>query len=258
MSFSTTLLTRYQHKDSYSIFVAMLCVAVGMIGAIWFIYFIKFIPSCVTIGTLLGSTLGGLTGFLSSCCSIWSSLRVTLGGLLGFLHSGVFIGTSLGATLGGLRGFLVCVCTLGVGACCWCCIVGYLCVTCTRPWSSYFYTSHRRPLFLLVDCCSVLLGVMLNNSARFLSAVWCASLIVSKGAFGVGWFNASTKYLAASLAASEDDTLGVFIFWGKLHNVCNYFWSYFCRKHVVKTIVFQCYTSKPYRYLVFAPCCPLS
>ena len=109
--------------------------------------------------------------FTFSLCSIGTSLRITPGGLPGFLRSGVSIGTSIGTTLGGLPGFLVYVCTFGVVACSCCCLVGYLCVTCACPCSVSFSTSHRRPVFLLVNCCSAPLGMMLNNSARFLSAV---------------------------------------------------------------------------------------
>ena len=150
------------------------------------------------------------------CCTIGDSLGVTLGGFPGFIFSGVFIDVSLGATLGGLSGFLVCVFTLGVGAWFWCCLVGYSCFICSRACSGSFYTSYYILLCLFVDCFYATLGTILNNYARFLSVVWCVSFIVAKVAFGVGCFNASTKYWAANVAASEDDTLGIFTFCGKI------------------------------------------
>ena len=61
MSVSITTLTRYEGEGSYSIFVAILFIAILIVGAI------LFISSCVTIGTLLCTTLGGLPGFLFLC-----------------------------------------------------------------------------------------------------------------------------------------------------------------------------------------------
>ena len=119
VSGSITLFLEYHGKGSSSICVAMLCVAIGIVGAILFIY------SCVDIGTLLGAALGGCPGFLFSCISIGTSLGVTLGGLPGFICSSVSTCTSLGATLGGLPGFLFCVYTLVVGSWCCCCLVGH-------------------------------------------------------------------------------------------------------------------------------------
>ena len=58
------------------------------------------------------------------------------------------------------------------------------------------------------------LVIMLNNSARFYSVVWSVSLIFAKGASGVGCSNSSTKSRASIVAASEDDTLVIFTFWG--------------------------------------------
>ena len=133
MSVSITTLTRYQGKASYSICVDVLCVAVGIVGAMWFTYLIWFIYYCVTIGLLLGSTLVDLTGLVFSWCSIVTSLGITLGGLPGFICYGVSIVTSLGAALGGHPGFLVWVFTPEVCVYCWCCLVGYLCITCVCP-----------------------------------------------------------------------------------------------------------------------------
>ena len=56
VSGSTTLLARYQGNGSYSICVDMLCVAIVVVG------YILIISSCVTRGTSLGATLGGLPG----------------------------------------------------------------------------------------------------------------------------------------------------------------------------------------------------
>ena len=88
----------------------------------------------------------------------------------------------------------------------------YLCVS--LLWG--FSTSRRHSLCLLVYCCSDSLGMMLNNSARFLSSMWCVSLIFAKGEFDVRCFNASTKSQDYSVAASADDTLGIFTFWGEV------------------------------------------
>ena len=56
------------------------------------------------------------------------------------------------------------------------------------------------------------LVMILNHSSSFLSAMCCVSFIVVQGAFVVGCFNASTESIAASIAASADDTLGIFKF----------------------------------------------
>ena len=112
MSVSITALTRYQGKGSSSICAAMLYVAIVIVGTI------LCISSCVTIGTFIGATLGGLPGFLLYCVSIGISFGIALGCLPCFLCYFFYIGTSLGATLGGVPGFLFCVCTLGV--CDWC------------------------------------------------------------------------------------------------------------------------------------------
>ena len=89
-------------------------------------------------------------------------------------------------------GIGVCVFTIGVDAFFCCCLVGYLCITCASAYYGLFSTSFRLPLFLFVQCCSDTLGMKLNISARFPSAVCCVSFIVAKGAFVVGCFNAST------------------------------------------------------------------
>ena len=168
----------------------MLCVDFGIVGSIWLIY------SYVTIGTSLGENLGGLPGFLLSC---------------------VYIVTLLGSTLGGLTCFIFCVWTLWAGVWCCCCIVGYRCVTGALTWSGSNDTSclyHRRPLCMLVDCCSASFGMMLNNSARLINVLICVSFIVANVAFDVGFYNSSTKSRAASVAASSENTLGIITFWG--------------------------------------------
>ena len=96
----------------------MLCFAIGIASATWFIY------SFVIIGTLIGATIGGLTSFLFLCVSIVTSLGVTLGGLPGFFCYCVSIGILLDAALGGLTGFSF---------------------FCLRPWSWF--------LVLLLSCC---------------------------------------------------------------------------------------------------------
>ena len=144
VSGSINELTRYQGKFLSSICVAMLCISIWIVGAIWFIY------SCVTIGTLLGANLGGLPGFLFYCVSIFTSLDVTLVVLPGSICYGVSTGTSCGATFGGLLVFF-CVFTLGVGVWCLCCLVGYQFIICDNSCYGSISTSHRRPLFLLVD-----------------------------------------------------------------------------------------------------------
>ena len=60
---SITSLTRYQVKGSSSTCVDMLCVAIGIVGAI------LLIPSCVTVDIFIGDTLGGLPVFLCSSVS---------------------------------------------------------------------------------------------------------------------------------------------------------------------------------------------
>ena len=73
MSVSTTVLTRYQGKFSFSICVSMLCVAIVFFGGV------LFISSCVNIGTSLDATLGCLTSFIFYCVTIGISLGSTLG-----------------------------------------------------------------------------------------------------------------------------------------------------------------------------------
>ena len=148
---SITVFTRYHVKGSSSICVAILCVAIGIIGTIWFIYFILLTSSWVTIDN-------------------WFS--ITLGVLPGFLFFGVSICVSLGSTLGGIPDLILFLFTLGVGAYFWCFLVGYWCITCARTCSGFFSTSLCLPLCLFVDCCYYTLGIKLNSSARFLSAVW--------------------------------------------------------------------------------------
>ena len=188
---SITVLTRYQGRGSSSICVAKLCVTIVIVNYIWLIYFVWFISSCIAVVTLLGANLGGLSCFLFPCCSIYTPIDVTLLGLPYFLCSCVSIVNSLGATLEGLPGFLVCVCNLGVGVCCLFFLMVYLCVTCVRPCSSSFSASHCSLLCLLVYCLYAPLGIMLNNSAIFLSAVLFVPLIVTKGAFDVGFLTLS-------------------------------------------------------------------
>ena len=145
----------------------MLCVAIGIVGAVW------FISSCVTIGTSLGSTLGGLLGFLFCACT---------------LGSGVWC----------------CYCLLGYKF-----VTGAF----TRYGLAATYCLYWRcPLYLLIDFCSAYFGVMLNNSAWLLNTALWVSFIVANGAFGVGFCNASTKSHAANIAASIDDTLGILTF----------------------------------------------
>ena len=70
-----TVLKRYQGEGSSSIFVAVLCKALVIAGAILFIY------CCVTIGTLLDVTLGCCSGFFLrfymhfTCNHPWRSSR---------------------------------------------------------------------------------------------------------------------------------------------------------------------------------------
>ena len=198
-------------------------------------------PLFLTICTLLGSTLGYLPGFLFlfllhrhfTWHHYWRYSKV--------FCSSFTIGTSL-----------------GIGACYYSCLVGYICVTFVQPCSGSFSTSHRSPLFLLVNWFSSPIGMMLNNSARFLSDVLFASLIVAKYVFVVGCFNASTKYRADSVAASADDTLGIFTFWGDIPICQKWFWSCLCHKHILTPILFQCWTDILSSYSVFVPCCQLS
>ena len=142
----------------------MLCISIVIVGAVW------FISSCVNISTLLGANIIGLTGFLFSYVYIVISLGVTLVVLPGFICYGVSTGTSCGATFGGLPGFF-CVSTLGVGAWYCCCLVGYRFIICAHYWYCSISTSHSRPLVLLVDFLSAPLGIILNNSARFIYAI---------------------------------------------------------------------------------------
>ena len=126
----------------------MLCFAIGIASATWFIY------SFVIIGTLIGATIGGLTSFLFLCVSIVTSLGVTLGGLPGFFCYCVSIGILLDAALGGLTGFSFPPCTLGYGIWGFCFIMGYQCVTGDITFPDSSSTSclfQRRPLCLLVD-----------------------------------------------------------------------------------------------------------
>ena len=138
-------------------------------------------------------------------CHLWSSSRfpfsclytvtpigVTLVGLPGFICSGVSTGTSLGTTFGGLPSFIFCTLTLGVGSLCCCCLVGYQIVICAQSWYGSISTAHRCTLFLLVDCWSDPLVMILNNSTRFINSLWCVSLIFSKVTFVVGFCNACT------------------------------------------------------------------
>ena len=57
-------------------------------------------------------------------------------------------------------------------------------------------------------------GVLLNNYAILINAVWCVSFIVADGQFGFGFCNTSTKSRAASVAASVDKIIGIIIFCG--------------------------------------------
>ena len=64
MSESITTLELYQGKGLYSICVAMLCVAIVIVGAK------EFVSFCVTIYIFLGVILDGCSGFLFLCVSI--------------------------------------------------------------------------------------------------------------------------------------------------------------------------------------------
>ena len=180
-----------------------------------------------------------------SCCSVSDSLGVTFGGIPCYIFFSVSIGVSLVSLLGCLPGFRVCVFTLGFGAWFCCCFPGYLCITCSRAFYGSFYTPHQIPLCLLVHCCYATLGMTLNNSSRFLSVVWFVSFIGAKGAFGVGYFNASTESRSSDVAVLADDTIGIFTYCGKIHIIINYFRYRFCQKHFVASIVFQCQTNVP-------------
>ena len=234
VSGSITSLTREQGNVSSLICVAMLCVAIGIVGAIW------FISSCVNIGTLLRGTLGGCTGFLFFLCFYrqftwrhpWRSSRV--------YFCGVSIGTSLGATLGCLQGFFYFVCTLVLSGWCCCCLVGvlirYLCV----PLVWYISSSLRRPLFLLFYCCSAPLGMKMNNYTRFINDVWCVSLIFAKLAFAIVIFNASANSHAANVVALVENTLSILKFWGGwLYDISDSLLSCFFCKYSVTPIVLQ-------------------
>ena len=79
--------------------------------------------------------------------------------------------------------------------------MGYLCISCARTCSGLFSTSLSIPLRLFVDCCHSTLGMKLNSSARFLSAVWCVLFIVAIVVSVVGSFNASNKSHADNVVA---------------------------------------------------------
>ena len=123
----------------------------------------------------------------------------------------ISICVSLGSTLGGPPDIIVYIFTLGFGAWFFCCLLGYLCITC----SDFFSTFFRLTLCLFVDFCSDTLEMTLNSSSRFLIVVLCVSCIASNVAFGVGFFDASTKSCADNVPASAYDTLGVFTFYRK-------------------------------------------
>ena len=222
MSGSITVLTRYHGKGSSPICVAVLCVAVGIVGAIWFIYFIWLIYSWVTIDSLFS---------------------VPLGGLPGFPFYGFSVCVSLGYTLGGIPSLLVFFFTLGVGALFFCFLVGYL--------------SLRLPSFLFVDFCYATLGITLNSSARFLSVVWCVSFILAKVVFDVGCFNASTKYRDANVAVSSDDTLGIFAFCRENPPHHKFFLISFLSQNICSIYILSFQTDVTSGYSMFVPCFPL-
>ena len=91
----------------------------------------------------------------------------------------------------------------------------YQCFIGAHTWSDLIATSCRHTLCLLNDCCSITFETMLNNSARLLNAVWCASFIVVNSACGVGFLNAVPKSHAASVAASAAETFGIITFEGE-------------------------------------------
>ena len=129
----------------------------------------------------------------------------------------VSIGTSLGDNLRCLPGFLFCVWTLGASVWCFCCILGYPCVTGEFIWFGSTDTSclsYRRTIYLLHDCFFAAFGMILNNSDRILNTVWCVSFIFANSVFGVGSCNDSNKSFAANVAVSEHETLGIITFWG--------------------------------------------
>ena len=122
--------------------------------------------------------------------------------------------------------FYFCFCTLWVRAWCCCCFVGYWYVICACPYFGPISTSRFRPLCLLVNCCSTTFGMILNNSSRLLKAVLCVSLIVEDGAFGAGFFNASTKWVLNDYIAHSD----AFFMWIFSGANCNTF-LLFCNSH---------------------------
>ena len=129
---------------------------------------------------------------LFSYISMVTSIGVNLVVLPGFICYGVSTGTSRGATFGGLPGiiflwfhpwswYLVLLLPCGVS-------IHYLCLLLVL-----FYNHFTPPYIIPFGWFfSDLLGMILNNSARLINYVWCMSLIFTKGAFGVGFFNAST------------------------------------------------------------------
>ena len=145
--------------------------------------------------------------------SIGTLICVTIGNHPGFLCSGISIVALHGATLGSLTGLLFAFAPLelvsGVAVALW----GYQCITCERPWYGSIFTSNPLPLCLLVDIYYASLGMILNNYARFINAVWCVSLIVTKGPFGVGFCDYYTKSSIASVVASAYKTLIILTFW---------------------------------------------
>ena len=63
-----TALNRYHGNVSSSILLAMLCIAIRIVGAMW------LISSCVSKGTILSATLGGVPGFCSGVsCTLGAS-----------------------------------------------------------------------------------------------------------------------------------------------------------------------------------------
>ena len=101
---------------------------------------------------VLPSELLGLMWFISSCVTKGTSLGVTLGGLPGFLFCVCTFGD----------GVWCCYCILG-----YLCVTGAFTWYDSDASSSL---SWRCPLCLLIDCCSADFGIMLNNSAGLLNA----------------------------------------------------------------------------------------
>ena len=170
VSGSTTAFTNDPGKGLSSIYVKMLCVTIRIVGAIWFIY------CCVTIGTSLGATLGGLPGFIFCVCT------------LGF----------------------------GVWCCYFILGYKYITSALTwssLDYTSFF--SQWCTLYILVDCCSIAFVMMLNNYTRLLNAEWWVSLLVANIAFETVFCNDYTKYCVDSISASSYETLGIFTFCGE-------------------------------------------